>query len=389
MKINTQSNITHKGYDIIPLKGLYMQGLHRRGELSLFREMKKIAQKEGLDIFHNASPVAKGSNVETKSFCWGIHDTAAKPISKWGQDYKAFVLNRKGKTILCNLKESPYDSDVLNQFYDYRIDERKYMPRGGNYYLGYKPNGDKWLLINEISIYSKDCFENHGNLPTKEHLLELFDVKPENLFILLDPNNDLDEIIRPVGYPYILVNDYKLALKNLEKMKAKFPDCDEIYQYIKNFLTEKIKITETTNKEISTDQICDTLTEQGFKPIRIAGRYGDGINYMNSLAFFNNKNGVSFITNSTKGSYPELEYLEKIFEQDLRERVKNVTEVHFVSGGIRTNKEKNAPSPYPEYDNRLKDRNVIMDILANDLGGIHCMTAEIPDFEKIMGSKKV
>ena len=105
--------------------------------------------------------------------------------------------------------------------------------------------------------------------------------------------------------------------------------------------------------------------------------------------FLNNKNGISFITNSTKGSYPELEYLEKIFEQDLKERVKNVTDVHFVSGGIRTNKEKNSPSPEPAYDNRLKDRNVIMDILANDHGGIHCMTAEIPDFEKITGSKKV
>ena len=389
MNINTQSNITHKGYDIIPLKGLYMQGLHRRGELSLFREMKKIAQKEGLDIFHNASPVAKGSNVETKSFCWGIHDTAAKPISKWGQDYKAFVLNRKGKTILCNLKESPYDSDVLYQFCDYRIDDRKYAPRGGNYYLGYKPNGDKWILINGHSIATDEEFAEFGNLPTDRHLQKLFDIKSENMFFLSDLNNDLDEIIRPVGYPYILVNDYRLALNNLEKMKAKFPDCDEIYQYIKNFLTEKIKITETTYKEKSTDQICEILTEQGFKPIRIAGRYGEGINYMNSLAFLNNKNGVSFITNSTKGSYPELEYLEKIFEQDLKERVKNVTDVHFVSGGTRTNEEKNAPSPYPAYDNRLKDRNVIMDILANDHGGIHCMTAEIPDFEKIMGSKKV
>ena len=388
MNINTQSNITYKGYDIIPLKGLYMQGLHRRGELSIFREMKNIAQKEGLDIFHNGSCKPRGNQVDP-GFHFGEVDTTQKALHIWGQDYKAFVLNRKGKNILCNLKESPYDSDVLNQFYDYKIDEKKYMPRGGNYYIGYKPNGDKWILINGHSIATDEEFAEFGDLPTEKHLQELFDIKPENMFFLSDLNNDLDEIIRPVGYPYILVNDYRLALNNLGKMKAKFPDCDEIYQYIKNFLTEKIKITETTHKEKSTDQICNILTEQGFEPVRIAGRYGEGINYMNSLAFLNNKNGVSFITNSTKGSYPELEFLEKIFEQDLKERVQNLTDVHFVSGGVRTNKEKFAPSPYPAYDNRLKDRNVIMDILANDHGGIHCMTAEIPDFEKIMGSKKV
>lgn len=79
------------------------------------------------------------------------------------------------------------------------------MPRGGNYYLGYKPEGEKWLLINSMSITDEKSFDTFGDTPTKKHLCELFDVKPENIYVINEFTSDLDEYVRPIRFPNILV----------------------------------------------------------------------------------------------------------------------------------------------------------------------------------------
>ena len=129
--------------------------------------------------------------------------------------------------------------------------------------------------------------------------------------------------------------------------------------------------------------ICEKLKQSGFNPIRIAGRYSRDINFMNALAFKNNKNGISYITNSTKNSYPELAYLETLFEKDLKKIVPDLTNTYFVSGGEMRKKESVQGLFDIMLDRGLKKRNVIMDLLANRGGGIHCMTAEIPEFNLI------
>ena len=374
MKVSSSTNINFCGYDAIPLKAFYMQGLVKQGEANIFREMKGIAQREGLDIFLNQDCITYKTEINNGS-------KLSKHLSIWGQDNKAFVLNKSGKTILWNAKEPPMESHNSGAFEDYNVDIKKYMPRGGNYYIGYYENGDKWLLVNGMSIADSKGFEKFGDTPTKELLYDLFDVRPENLHILTpDFSSDMDELVRPMGYPYILVNDYNLSLKNLEMMKDKFPNCYETYSTIKRYLQKFILEEKTTKFVKSADEICNILTEYGFKPIRIGGRYCDDINYMNALAFKNSKNGISYITNSTRKSYPELGYLEKLFELDLKEKFPNVTDTYFVSGGKRTVYMRMCESV---LSHGLRLRNVIMDILANRLGGIHCMTAEVPDFDKI------
>ena len=100
------------------------------------------------------------------------------------------------------------------------------------------------------------------------------------------------------------------------------------------------------------------------------------------MAFKNDSGKISYITNSTKNSLPELECLEKIFEKDLREKIPEIDRVHFVSGGQKPK----APEPKNRFDgwciklfsSGFKEDNAIMDILTNRHGGIHCMTAEIP-----------
>ena len=370
------SNISFKGYDAIPLKALYMQGIGKRGEQNIFREMKSIAQKEGIDLYLNQH----GKQVTTE-LTPRPYDYYHLPV--WGQDNRAFVMNKNGKVILWKTDNSSVKDFDLGSLSEYKVNEQTYMPRGGNYYIGYKENGDKWLLINSSTVTSNESFEKFKDTPTIEHIKELFDVEQKNIFMITDFSNDLDEFIRPVGYPNILVNDYNLSMENLEKMKQKFPKSNEVYKSLKIFLERNINQESTMDIVHSADEICNVLKTYGFNPIKIGGRYLDGINYMNSIVFRNNKGSLSYITNSTKKSYPEFGYLEKLFEEDLRKKVPDISDTYFVSGGKRTEAEKNSDSYSALYRIGLKNDNVIMDILANRLGGIHCMTAEVPDFSKI------
>ncbi len=367
------------GYDVIPLRGLYMQGLRSRGENVIYKKMKAIAQKENIDLFLNLDNLSlNGELTKPENF--------ERKLSIWAQDVKAFVMNKKGKTILSSTKEQPKMGGIdLGPLKEFRIDDKNYMPRGGDYYIGYNEKGEKWLLINDISIQGQKSFEKYGDTPTKEYLCELFDVKPKNIFVLKGLNllDDLDEIVRPIGFPYILVNDYKLAQKNLESMKNKFSKCYDVYCEMTNFLRNKIKEENSLPLIYNCDQICELLEKFGFKPIRIGARYCNDINYINAIAYENKKGGISYITNSTKKSYNELSYLEELFKKELTEKVPQITDTYFVSGGRRTFQEMNSDSADNLYSKGLSKGNVIMDILANRLGGIHCMSAEIPDFDKI------
>ena len=55
MRVERVSNNTFKGYDVMRLRGLYMQGLYKRGHKAIFDEMKTIAENEGLKIYCNSS----------------------------------------------------------------------------------------------------------------------------------------------------------------------------------------------------------------------------------------------------------------------------------------------------------------------------------------------
>lgn len=372
--INKISNISFKGYDVMPLRGFYMQGIRKRGEKNIFNEMTEIAKKEDLDLYVN-----QDESIEKELSTQEEYDEF---LSVWGQDNKAFVVNKNGKTILWNSKESMIRPDGLGDLSDYQIDRKTNMPRGGNYYIGYKGNGDKWLIINGASIYTKEAFDRFKDNPTIEHIKELFDVKEENIYPITDFANDTDEVIRPIGYPNVLVNDYHLSLKNLEKMKKKFPECYQTYNVLKEYLEQRIREEQEDLSCVpNADRLCNILKEYGFNPIRIGGRYDYDINYMNALAFKNKKNGISYITNSTKDSYPELEYLEELFRKDLMKKVPEITDTYFVSGGRKEVKEA-VPGLFDIiYQKGLKQKNVIMDILSSRGGGIHCMTAEIPNFD--------
>lgn len=373
--MNIQNNVSFKGYDAIPLKALYMQGIKKPGEINIFREMKSIAQKEGIDLFLNQDGREISKNYAKRT----MH---SRPITIWGQDKKAFIKNGNEKRVLWSANEPLMSTSDLGELNDFNIESKNYIPRGGEYYLGYDNSDEKWMIINSQTISNKKSEGKNDNMPTVSQLLDLFDIKSEKLYILSFQNDDLDECIRPIGFPYVLVNDYNECLKNLELIKQEFPKSSEPYSEMKKFLAQKLK-EENLPYMHSCEDNCKKLKEFGFKPIKIGGRYLDDINYMNAIAMQNKSGNISYITNSTRKSYPELEFLEKLFKEQLKEKIPKIENIYFVSGGKRADKKGFLDSLSFLYEKGLKRRNTIMDILANRLGGIHCMTAEIPDFTKV------
>ena len=300
------------------------------------------------------------------------NDIVDNKLSVWAQDNKAFVQNKYGKCILWNEKENILKN--MFAFNKYKIDRKKYMPRGGNYFLGFN-NGKKWLLINGIEIYDDKAFETFGDKPTVKHLCHLFDINTKDIITINEFSRDLDEIIRPIGFPYILVNDYSESLKNLEKLKKVFSNNNEVYNAINSYLQKNIKY-----ESLSLTSLCKELEKHGFKPIKIGGIYYDGINFINAIAHKKSNGKVSYITNSTKDSIPELEYLEKLFYKDLKKKFSNIDKIYFISGGKHKSVHSN------DFFSFLNSRgfmncNEIMNMLANRFGGIHCMTSEIPKFK--------
>lgn len=355
-----------------------MQGLTKPDEKRIFLEMQKISKQEGFDLFLNENNTCISKKHQEKK-----NDPN---LSIWGQDNKAFVKNKNGKMILWHANEKKLSKTETKKLGDYKINTQDYLPRGGNYYIGYNEKGTKWLLINNTSVIPTDSFNKFSDLPTKEHLYKFFDVKPQNIITIAVHSGDVDEFYRPIGYPNILVNDYEASIKNLDKMLKKFPESIELYTKLKNHL-EALVESPLQKSHKANNKI---LEKYGFKPIKIGGYYAPDINFLNAIAYKNQNNKITYITNSTKHSYPELEYLEKLFEKDLRKKVKDIDKTYFVSGGPKdkpscekTDENKNPFDISSEFTRSREKSNSIMKILADRLGGIHCMSAEIPDFEKL------
>ena len=320
MNINLPS---FKGYDSAPLKSLYIEDSHS-GPIE--KEMKAVGKKENIDIRYYRSP------------------------NMWAQDDKCIV-EKNGKVSL--IADEGVENNVLREiktFYGIDCDWDFSYLTGGNTYIGKYPNGEKWLITGEKI-----------NEAQKADAAKCYGIKKENIHTIPKADFHIDLGIRPIGYPDVLVNDPKIAEENLKKLD----DGSKGYKYFKKQFDRKRHFYESAYD--STDDICNALKKLGFNPIRIGGVYYNGINFMNAVVNKHSDGTMSYITNASECRTRLYTQIQKVFEEELKEKAPNIKTAYFIKGA---------------YTLLPHTKSYMTDSIENKGGGIHCMTMEEPDFER-------
>lgn len=323
MRINFHTQ-NFKGYDAIPLKAIHYEKSPFTDTFD--NEMRSIAQKEGFEI-----RTAKGS-------------------CKWLQDNVTFIEQDKTPFMLTR------DSSVVDNFV---INSKKYnIPQayslnyviGGNSFIGKTSDGERWMLVGEDEI-------DHTG---KAAIGKTYDIKIKNIHSIPQQNYHLDMFLRPLGYPFILVDSPVLVKKKLSQMELSENRSDLITLQRDFYDYEASRQRDFA----SHNKVMKALKKAGFIPIEIAGVYGRNINFMNAIVNKRPSGAISYITNSSVCESPFISKIEEEFRADLMQKVPFCNRVYFVSGPIEENGE-----------------NYLMYQLGTFGGGLHCMTVEEPNFD--------
>ena len=324
MKLSLQT-LSFKGYDAAPLKRVF---LDEKYSYPFVCEMEEIAQKENFEIGQTCDCI------------------------KWAQDDKV-ILERDSKPHL--ISNGRVSNALISQMkYRFGINAtREYgFTVGGNTFIGKYPNGKKWLMLGE---------NEKRHVSNLTDIVSVYGVDLENAFFIPQQDFHLDMFLRPIGYPYVLVNDSEMVRENIKKYASEGVIGDELLDDFERFDAYQKKHYSTC------DETCKRLERLGFKPIRIAGVYSDSINFMNAIVNKHADGKISYITNSTECvSNKRISNIQKIFEKDLRSKVPNLDKVYYVKG-------RDSEFYYP-------DQNYMMSTLQSGSGGLHCMSLEEPDF---------
>lgn len=395
MKISPVKNLDFKGHEAGKIKTLYMQNPNLGTQVNIYNQIKTIGEQEGFDVFiHDNQRIEKEKLSEKSKLYnpWGI----------WAQDNKV-LLKKDDKTI--SLAPEFYSKQELVEVADFcdQTEIKGYfselMFEGGNVYLGKKDNGENYFITSTMNmylagkyLYFKDRtndeasyeaalkffndgkhYDKEGNLVADEEeydrnwevwakkaieiVSEDFDVKRENMVFLPEADFHIDMVIRPLEYPYVLINDDNEVDKLVEKLEKQFKynplERNELRKFKKNLQRHRAKYNPS-------DDICKKLEANGFVPIKIAGAFGrNPVNFINAIV---HKNGeeLAYITNSTKHGSKIYQAMQEYFEKDLMEKYPKIKRVHYVDGGKCAKGKKNN----------------IMYYLGNGNGGIHCLCAE-------------
>lgn len=328
-----------KGYDATQLRTLHIAT--KWGKIK--DELTEISKTEGFEI--KESPYNGSFN----------------------QDFKV-ILKNNGSTRLVMEESKGLIEPYLNKISaDYqmpvelldRLDKTSGFITGGNFFLGKLPNGEKYILVSATE---------QRNNRDKSAISNLYGVKKENIHFITHQDYHLDMSIRPIGYPYVLVNDPNAVLKNKEKAKIN----KGVKQ--KNAKQPKKPQDKTDRLQQYAYQKClQDLENAGFKPITIAGIYDLDVNFINAIVNKHPDNTISYITNSSKCDNIYTSKYQKLFEKDLRRKLDELAEVDPSAPKLKT--------VYFVQGESYGTQNEVMNNLMEGAGGVHCMCLEEPKFD--------
>ncbi|MBE7706961.1 MAG: hypothetical protein E7Z91_06955 [Cyanobacteria bacterium SIG30] len=330
-----------KGYDATSIKNLYLGTLEKRCDLDIVEDLNNVCKREGIKLY---------STTADNIFEGAVPDIwVGGYMNIWNQDKMLFIKGKNGVEVLSTDGASSLPTRLSKRFKEMGIaeSETRLKTEGGNFFIGEKENGEKYILAGKSS--EEDV----------KKIAQIQNIKAENIHIIPQTAFHIDMIVRPIGYPYILVNDEEEALENIEKLNI--PTREK--QNLKRYAEKTREDIARGRRQIYGKEIAKMLEAQGFKPILIGGIYSFGANFMNAIVHKRNDGKLVYITNSAENTTKEQEKLQKIFENDLRKKVPNIAKVDFILG----------------KEARVFGENNMQNFLIAD-GGVHCLCAEEPNF---------
>ncbi|MBR3605424.1 MAG: hypothetical protein IKL52_05305 [Candidatus Gastranaerophilales bacterium] len=317
MKINSIQNYNFKGYDAVPLNAIHIQD---KAAGAFFWELEEIAKKEGFEVKYD------------------------NDLVKWSQDHKTIIERRKRPFVLTDRLFGETSLEALKKKYKISGAIPVNYIAGGNCFIGKLPYGEKWMMVGE-----EDCYFG------KKPIAKDYDIKTKNIIPIPQQDFHLDMFIRPIGYPYVLVNNPELVREKIKELN-KDGKYDELEQAFLKKEQERQMEYSSYKKTIK------ALKKAGFEPIEVAGVFGSGINFMNAIVNQHSNGKMTYITNGTMSLNGKKNIFQEIFEQELRQKAPDIEKVYFINGALDS------------------DSNFLMNELERFDGGLHCMTTEEPNF---------
>lgn len=402
-----------KGYIACPIKELHFQPDVKGSNLDIIRHVHGLGEKYGFKVVVQTAKRIYGGAERFLKFKMDMFGAA---YNVWGQDNKVFlykpnlngnlaeVLSENGLVRNSEGNIVKYLSSAVNVNYEKM---RSYLD-GGNFFLGKDAEGKMFAIVGEDSI-SKTAKkivaeENNINCKTKEmaiglqgHINRIFlkkspeylekaknavasdlGLKTKDLKIIPQPDFHIDMQVRPLEYPYVLLNDPSMVYEMVNsKLKESPPNI--LQEQLEN-LTCGIRYSRYS----SVDKVHKSLESHGFKVIRVPGVVQtidnpflkniadidppldtlNEANFMNAVVHKTADGKLVYITNKSPKNIYGIDFNE-MFRSYIEKNVPMIDKFEFVSG-------QELPSG---------KETSISHLLKFHKGGIHCMSAERPDFE--------
>ena len=405
MKISANNNsINFKGYDAKKIKALYMQNAESALQQSMFSDLLKVGKKEGFDVFIHSKDKLISDEKDLPPVNYYTNN-----VDYWAQDNKIFIPSKDGGERIIStkpfLEQRFKEAEDVSKLTDIPLQETDLLLEGGNLFLGTKDNGENYIMVGNITFNTSSIYQflKHKGVEltetsfknfvekgkifkgkplvspiityeeyekekdfwtdyTRKLFCKEFNVKEENIFHIPQANYHIDLTMRPLKYPYVLVNDDEAVKKTLVELEEKFDYKDDFISNVRSHLKEIEEDFEPSSV------VKDKLEQYGFKPIMIPAALGSyNVNFLNAIVH-ERDNGLTYITNAPSWENDKrYEYLFNKFKNDISEKAPDIKRMYGITGG------------------HIKDGNETLSMfyLRNYFAGVHCICAERPDFEEI------
>lgn len=368
MQTGKINSTTFTGYGPMRLRAICLT----RPLANVSMELAEIGKKANFDVF-------VGSRDRLLRPCDLKNWESLRDSNPWAQDVSVVTPDNRVTAGTCNVRLAKLMAEKFFGGSD-KLELGLDPPMGGNLFFVKDLKGKMELLAgancaqkDNIDLKRFYGVDKVHYIPQMDFHLDVF-MRPLDNGRVLVADDDLTSNVLSLGMEKI---EGLLSRKNVgffKKIKLK-----EIKENLNNKISKFASARADNPYKSNTKDICDTLQNLGYKPIRVPGRlynvgkspYGfdallHDVNYMNAIVPVGKDGQMHYITNKSLIDEeikltPELsQELDYSFEKEFLKSIEGLflkDNIYFMRG----------------------NNDIIPNILKSSRGGIHCLASEVPE----------